>query len=185
MKSLCDGSLIIIILLGVLCGVLLVHISDLQNQNNGLKNQISGYPNQINQLLNHTSELEDQIAKLEEELYPHRLAHDTSECQVNITGLTLTEMESYSKTVMGTFEVSVQNFGKYHVEDLNLSASRFRLEATEHFDIKAGETKNFTFQVDWRCGTVPDGTVPDDICFTLMFNDILVDEEMFLQLFPQ
>ena len=119
MEKLFAGLFIIIIALSFLCGGLLLHINDLQNQNSVFEDQTSEYQNQIGQLENQTSELEDQIYDLEEQIYQKKLSDAR---QVKITKVEVGDQIAAS--ILGyIFEVhvTVQNYGTNDVDGLTVS----------------------------------------------------------------
>jgi len=129
-------------------------ISDLENQNSVLESQVSEYQNQIDQFEEQASVFQTRIV------------------DVSITGDSLPIV---GLAVMKRVNVTVQNFGKYDVKDLNVSV-RHRSETgqtewTQIELVKRGEIQHASMKVWHGFACTPDG-----YAVTLMCGDILLDE---------
>lgn len=129
----------VIVALSILCGFLLLQVSDLQSQNGVLEDHINEYQNQIGQLENQTSELEnqieelekqtseleDQIEELEQQLEEPTYEQKLSDAQQVIIETFWTE---YGIRIMGAgggeirdvFYISIRNYASRDVEGLTV-----------------------------------------------------------------
>ena len=201
MKSLSGDALIIITLLGVFCGLLFVHTSDLQNENSVLESQVSGYQNQIPQLEvqideleNQKDELKDQVKELRTQLATQNYQKRLSDAkQVNITktyykyNVVQRQAGSYDY-----FCVKIKNHASRTVEGLVLIVkhhfvySDFIYTGNDYYrddinvgTLEAGSTKHLQVVITERMS--PDiiyrQTEVDDII--LRWQNEIIDEEHF------
>jgi len=152
---------IIIISLSIVCGHLFYQtvtgmqrqISDLENQNSVLESQVSECQNQLDQFEEQASVFQTRIVA------------------VSITG----GGPICGLSVMTNVNVTVQNFGKYDVKDLNVSirhrSETARTEWAQIELVEGGKIQNASIQV-WHVFA----RKPEGYAVTLMSGDRLLDE---------
>lgn len=167
LMKLSDNSFVIILVLwAILSGLLLVHISDLQTQNNTLEIQTSDYQNQIEQL-------ENQIDDLEQQVYQKKLS---AARQVKISGIELGPGKTESLFVdYFDIYVAITNYGPNSVVGLVVSTGSYN-NGEQPSDrepielLKAGETATVTLHGSDVWGSRTEGV-------SLWFNDVAIDSK--------
>jgi hypothetical protein len=159
---------IIISLLSVVCWHLFY-------QNNNFRNQISVLEGQLDECQNQNSVLESQVVEYQYQI--DRFEEQTSVFQTRIVDVSVTGIDFpiVGLSVVKNVNVTVQNFGKYDVKDLNVSVRhRSGSDQTEWEQIwlvKAGNKQRVSMQVWHTFSCTPNG-----YAVTLMSGDRLLDE---------
>ena len=178
MNKLVAVLIIVIILLGSVCGVLFYQISNMQNQISNLENQTSVLEGQIGEYQNQTGQLENQINELEAQNLEleNTLEKVSNASLVQITAFTVTGFRPMVNVVIESDAfVTVQNFGNTTVEGLTVtfeSASYMINFSVGVGRLEAGEAKNVSKDILWALNDGPSF----HFVATLKLGDVILDE---------
>jgi tellurite resistance-related uncharacterized protein len=144
-------------------------------KNNNFRNQISVLEGQLDECQNQTRVLENQVSEYQNQI--DQFEEQTSVFQTRIVGVSITgsSFPIVGLSVMKRVNVTVQNFGKYDVKDLNVTvrhrSGTGQTEWEQIWRVKEGKKQRASMQVWHTFSCTPDG-----YAVTLMCGDRLLDE---------